>query len=115
MLVQQLLSLVGRTSRCTSYMQPVWLCRLAIPSTSYRQLPHIYIYIAALTSQLLVNHLDYLSTLYSRPRRNLPLLQHTASSVLTCPMQLAFGKRPREELYHLPSDPDYMVNLAAGN
>ncbi len=26
--------------------------------------------------------------------------------------QLAFGKRPREELYHLPSDPAYMRNLA---
>ena len=26
--------------------------------------------------------------------------------------QLAFGKRPREELYHLPSDPAYMNNLA---
>ena len=27
--------------------------------------------------------------------------------------QLAFGKRPREELYDLRSDPDYMHNLAA--
>jgi hypothetical protein len=26
--------------------------------------------------------------------------------------QLAFGKRPREELYHLPSDPSYMCNVA---
>jgi N-sulfoglucosamine sulfohydrolase len=41
------------------------------------------------------------------------MIQHREDLDVEPLYQLAFGKRPREELYHLSSDPAYMKNLAA--